>query len=196
MDGYLLDLQSLDPFQKWTLICAAGLTVIYVVMRPFKKKRKDPLVRPGGALSLAGQREVERQMTELLVELEQMARQMTAQIDTRAAKLDLLIKEADEKIALLRKLAHGATPARLSTDPTVPSDGASPQTDVAPGLAPAIDPRHAQVYELADAGLSARQIAQQLGRPNGEVELILAIRPREVSAGVNESEHPQLSNQS
>ena len=194
MDGYLLDLQSLDPFQKWTLICAAALTVIYVVMRPFKK-RKDPLARPTGALSLAGQREVERQMTELLVELEQMARQMTAQIDTRAAKLELLIKEADEKIALLRTRARGATSAG-STAPDEAAAVPSQQADVASGLAAAIDPRHAQVYELADAGLNARQIAQQLGRPYGEVELILAIRPRESASAACDPEPAQLSAQS
>jgi hypothetical protein len=194
MDGYLLDLQSLDPFQKWTLICAAGLTVIYAIMRPFKK-RKDPLAHPPGALSLAGQREVERQMTELLVELEQMARQMTSQIDTRAAKLELLIKEADEKIALLRRLEQGS-PSESPSAGGVPAAAPSQQPDIAPGLAPAIDPRHAEVYELADTGLTARQIAQQLGRPYGEIELILAIRPRHASAAVDESEPSQLSAQS
>jgi hypothetical protein len=190
MDGYLLDLQSLDPFQKWTLICAAGLTVIYAIMRPFKK-RKDPLARPaGGALSLAGQREVERQMTELLVELEQMARKMTAQLDTRAAKLELLIKEADDKIALFRALAQGAASPAEANGSTAPARTFLP--DVAPGLTPAIDPRHVQVYELADAGLTARQIAQQLGRQHGEIELILAIRPRESAIGTAESEPSQL----
>jgi DNA-binding NarL/FixJ family response regulator len=166
MEGILLDLQHLDPFQKWTLVCAAGLTVVYVVMRPFKK-RKDPLAHPTN-LSLAGQREVERQMTELLVELEQMARQMTAQLDTRARKLELLIKEADEKIAALRDSG--------SSNPVIPTFVPSETSSALP--APAADPRHIEVYELADAGRSARQIAQQLGRPQGEIELILHLRPR------------------
>jgi hypothetical protein len=39
------------------------------------------------------------------------------------------------------------------------------------------DPRHAEVYALADQGLSARDVARRLGRPNGEIELILALRP-------------------
>jgi hypothetical protein len=195
MDGYLLDLQSLDPFQKWTLISAAALTVLYVVMRPFKK-RKDPLARPGGgALSLAGQREVERQMTELLVELEQMARKMTAQVDTRAARLELLIKDADDKIALLRALSDGAARAGAAPDGGAQANPAArlQPADIAPGLAPAMDARHAEVYELADAGLSARQVAQQLGRPYGEVELILAIRPREAATAPDEAESSQLS---
>jgi hypothetical protein len=34
------------------------------------------------------------------------------------------------------------------------------------------------VYALADQGQSAYDIANQLGRPRGEIELILALRPR------------------
>lgn len=166
MDGILLDIQHLDPLQKWALICAAGLTVVYVVMRPFKK-RKDPLAHPTN-LSLAGQREVERQMTELLVELEQMARQMTAQLDTRARKLELLINEADQKIAALQS----ASDSSAMLPQFIPAEPAAAPRSVA-------DPRHARVYELADAGQAARQIAHQLERPQGEIELILALRPRQ-----------------
>lgn len=164
MDGYLADFSHLDPFQKWTLICAVILTVLYAVMRPLKKK-KDPLAKPG-ALTLAGQREVEKQMTELLVELEQMARQMTAQLETRAVKLETLIREADEKIAVFRSLGGSSA-----------SSGSSAIIEKPPlSLDP--DPRHAEVYQLADQGIPARQIARQLGRPNGEIELILALRSR------------------
>jgi hypothetical protein len=42
------------------------------------------------------------------------------------------------------------------------------------------DPRHVEVYTLADQGLALAEIAQRLKRPNGEVELILALRPRRV----------------
>jgi DNA-binding NarL/FixJ family response regulator len=173
MDGYLLDLQHLDSFQKWILVSAGALTVMYLVMRPFKKRRSDPLAA-SPHLSLAGQREVERQMTELLVELEQMARQMTAQLDTKAKKLELLIKEADEKIGLLQSAGHA---------PQAPMV-ARAMTETAPGLATfaSQDPRHIEVYELADAGQSARQIAQQLSRPQGEIELILALRPPAAAA--------------
>ncbi len=41
---------------------------------------------------------------------------------------------------------------------------------------PALDPRHAEIYVLADQGRSSREIAHQLRRPDGEVELILALR--------------------
>ena len=38
------------------------------------------------------------------------------------------------------------------------------------------DPRHGEIYALADQGRSSKEIARQLNRPNGEVELILALR--------------------
>ena len=41
-----------------------------------------------------------------------------------------------------------------------------------------IDPQHAQIYALLDEGLTSHQIADRLGRPDGEVELIIALRPR------------------
>jgi hypothetical protein len=163
MDGYLLSITQLDPFQKWSIICAAVLTIVYAVMRPLRK-RKDPLSRPQGSMSLATQREVEKQMTELLVELEQMSRQMTAQLDTRAAKLEMLIKEADARLESLRQAA---------ANPITPG---AVQAMTAPHEAQ--DSRHAEVYLLADQGHTARQIAQIMGRPYGEIELILALQAK------------------
>jgi hypothetical protein len=163
MDGQLLSLTQLDPFQKWSIICAAILTIVYAVMRPLRK-RKDPLSRPPNSLSLASQREVEKQMTELLVELEQMARQMTAQLDTRAAKLEMLIKEADARLESLRQATAGPTTA-------APAQGVSPTHD-------AQDSRYAEVYLLAEQGHTPRQIAQIMGRPYGEIELILALQAK------------------
>lgn len=170
MDGLLLEFGQLEPFQRWSILAAAAATIVYAVMRPWRKK-KDPLARTPSPVSLAGQRDVEKQMTELLVELEQMARQMTAQLDTRAARLEMLIKEADEKIRMLRagNAALDATtspPARSSEVLSLP------------------DPRHAEVYRLADQGLSASEIARQLGRPYGEIELILALRRPEAGNAI------------
>jgi hypothetical protein len=51
-------------------------------------------------------------MGNLLVEYEGMIRRMTAQVDTRATKLEMLIREADEKIALLKSHNSIATSAR------------------------------------------------------------------------------------
>jgi hypothetical protein len=152
---------NVPPHILWLMVAFAGGTILYAIFRTNSKK-KDPLARGTSASSLARQRNVERQMESLLVELSEMARQITAQLDTRAAKLEMLIREADEKISTLRQ-GTAAVAAPLS----------QPEWSAA-----SIDPQHEAVYALADQGKSTGEIAKQLNRPSGEVELILALRAR------------------
>jgi len=182
-----------DETTKWMVIGLGILTLVYVVMRP-AFKRKDPMSRLSKgqtSSSLAQQRAAERDMSNLLVELSDMARQITAQLDTRAAKLELLIREAEEKIARLEALSRNGQPAGVSAVSDSPSGDAAYRVDETPEASPAfprlpaatepqhqIDARYSQIYQLADEGHSAQEIAHQLGRPNGEVQLILALRPR------------------
>jgi hypothetical protein len=154
-----LPLVDLDPVTKWAAIVLAILTILYAALRPMFRK-KDPLAKPPAFGSLAQQRAVERQMQNVLVEMSEMARKITAQIDTRAAKLEELIRQADERISAMK--AQG----------TNHSQSPSPPTEEIPEA----DPRHAQVYALADQGHTCKDIAQRLNRPSGEIELILALR--------------------
>jgi hypothetical protein len=179
---HVLLLKTDDP-TVYVAILLGGMVLLYLgVLRPMMRKRnKDPLEKQTPARTgLAQQRAVERDMQHLLVEYEQMIRNMTAGVDTRAAKLDLLIKEAEEKIQTLRALiaaaeGGGGAAAAAGTGATTiepkPAAVASP-----PPVQSGPDPRHAEVYALADQGLSARDVARRLGRPNGEIELILALR--------------------
>ena len=171
MDGFLLQIPALDSTTKWLLVVAAALTIFYAVMRPLRKK-KDPLARPAHKGGLASERAVERDMNHLLVELSGMARQITAQLDTRTLKLEMLMKEADERIAALQTAVQ-TTSAMPSSAPI--SDSVSTPLPEAP---PRVDPRHGEVYQMADEGRSPHEIAHQLSRPQGEVELILALRDR------------------
>jgi len=165
-----------SPQNTWVIYGAAAMGGFYILLRYVsKKKKKDPLADAPVRFSLSQHKSVERDMQNLLVELADMSRQITAQIDTRAAKLDALIREADEKIAELRALSDGQRniPAGRSYDtyrlPMTPASipAAVTNTD---------DPRHAAVYQLADQGKSSPQIAAELGRAKGEIELILALR--------------------
>ena len=191
MQFLLLDISPGDPATTWGAIAVGVLTIVYVVfVRPLRKK-KDPLARPpassGGKMNLSQQRSVERDMSNLLVEFAEMARQMTGQLDTRAAKLEALLREADEKLAALRaETGRGEpedAPAR-AVDRGFHSPADEPadvQLVVASSSARAAtlaetDARHAAVYALADDGHSAHDIARQLDRPSGEIELILALR--------------------
>jgi hypothetical protein len=175
-----------DAGKQWLAIGAALFLVVYFVIRPMGKRKKDPLDAMGTpGRSMASQRSVEREMSNLLVELSEMARQVTAQLDTRATKLELLMKEADEKIETLRALQGSAPPPRAQTpvSPAIRQSIAEHEALMQPLDAPpppppepAIDPRHAEIYAMADQGRTPVDIASRLGRPSGEIELILALR--------------------
>jgi type VI protein secretion system component VasK len=89
-------------------------------------------------------------------------------LDNKAERLEQLIAEADERIALLR--AHTCTAAPPQKSP--PDGSASPSSQRT------IDPLARSVYELADAGRSSVEIAQELDEQVGKVDLILALRGR------------------
>jgi hypothetical protein len=164
----------------WIMIALAGVVILYAVFRPSMRNKKDPLARPPGSRGLAQQRSTERQMETLLVELSEMARQITAQLDTRSQKLEMLIREADEKIAALQRAKQDGVGTTTTTAGVSPGPSeVQPHRPDSPAEE-AIDPRHQEVYALADQGAAAPDIARQLNRPRGEVELILALRPRRV----------------
>lgn len=187
MQQFLL-VGSIPDEQTYPILIGLGAVIlIYLaVLRPKMRKKKDPLDQPPPRATMAQQRALERDMQTLLVEYEQMIRNMTSQLDTRAAKLELLIKEADEKMAALSAANAGAILPSVSAAPGDSATSADPETAAmarATDLTPTPrrdptgpDPRHAEVYALADQGLAARDVARKLGRPNGEIELILALR--------------------
>lgn len=156
--------------KAYLAIGVGAMVLIYLYLRQSFRQKKDPLEKAPFS-SLSQQRAVERQMQSLLVEMAEMARQITAQIDTRTEKLHQLMGEADRKIAELRRLqAGGTTQGDAAVQPvsagSTPSPADSPET------------RHSEIYSLADAGLPLAEIARRLGRPSGEIELILALGGR------------------
>jgi hypothetical protein len=158
---YLLANGAAEMNQYWILIGFGMLFLSYLMMRP--RKRKDPL-GPAPRLSLTRERGVEREMQNLLVDLTQMAQKISAQLDTRSAKLEALIKEADEKIA---KLSSIKPTSNLRLVETRQIEAETMETDA----------RYLEIYTMADHGAAVRDIAQKLSKPAGEVELILALRP-------------------
>jgi hypothetical protein len=157
-----LPLAATDAMQ-WAIYAMMAVCILYIVVRPMMRKKKDPMEKPLN-FSLSEQRAVERQMSDLLVELSEMARKVSAQLDTRSRKLEVLIHDADEKIAELNRLT-GAPRRAPDADAPSPTPGE-----------PLLDARYSAIYDLADQGRSPQQIAQELDRPRGEVELILALR--------------------
>lgn len=150
MQGVLLDTtSSAEPTGQWAAIILGILTLIYLIfVRPMRKgKKKDPLARTPVDRNLSQHRAVERDMTTLLVEYEQMMRKMTTQLETRVLKLELLLQEADQKIATLSAVpAFPLTPSiESSRDDSGIGLGASafPQAFV---LRPeSVEPQHVDV---------------------------------------------------
>jgi hypothetical protein len=174
-----------DP-NPWLLLAAAGVVAVLLLVLLWPRVRHgagsgQPEMRSDP--SLAQQRSVERDMQTLMRELSEMARKIGAQLDAKSARLEALIRAADERATRLEATARDAQPNASDTDGH-PTTDASAQFESPPSSIPIpppaqeTDPRHVQIYALADEGLSAVQIAERLGRPEGEVELILALRPR------------------
>jgi DNA-binding NarL/FixJ family response regulator len=170
----------MDP-ATWMAFGVAALAVGYVMLRS-RRVKSDPLNRTAfGSSSLAQQRAVERQMSNLLVELSEMARALSAGLDTRSAKLEALIDEADRRIADLKRLSD-PSPVGAATDSNEPGPTPPVTAPADEAVGPVeVDPRHAEVYAMADSGRSVAEIATALNRHSGEVELILALRPRSAS---------------
>lgn len=95
---------------------------------------------------------------------EDLARRLSAVLDNKAARLEILLEEADRKIAALESVRAGEGRVAAKSPEDV-SNGRSFE----PG-------DHDPVHRLADEGVETVEIAQRLGRPVGEVELILALR--------------------
>jgi hypothetical protein len=166
----LADFSTKDPYSQWTMVALAIISIYFAVVRPMMKKKKDPLAKPA-QFGLSKERTVERQMQNLLVELSEMTRQITAQLDTRSQKLQLLIEEADKRIAELQHAPQ--QPGSPRNEPVWSAPASQPTLPAEP-----VDEEHQRIYDLADGGKTAGDIAKVLGQPRGEVELILALRPR------------------
>jgi len=105
---------------------------------------------------------------------------MHARLDTKFAKLEAVVRDADQRIDRLERLLH-----RAQGEPTLDVTVDEPQPEATPTPRPEDDPRHQAIFRLADAGLTPVQIAEETGQSVGEVELILALQ--KASAGTPSS---------
>ena len=97
----------------------------------------------------------------LLVDAEELVRELAAKLENKAARVESLLDRAEARLAEME-----ARQAHLD-------DRAGEGISAEPA-----DPLAAQVYELADSGLEANEIARRTGQGAGEVRLMLAMRGR------------------
>ena len=114
-------------------------------------------------------------INELMIRLEELSREICGQIDTRFAKLEHAILEADAILAALR--AASDAPAAAAAESAAPTD-----------------PKHVEVCRRAQQGQTELVIARDMGMPIGEVELILSLQRSRQSAAPAVASAPPTTN--
>lgn len=115
---------------------------------------------------------VRRDVDQVMLELDSLARQVHARIDTRLARLEALIRDADRRIDVLSKQPRAVKQSPAADRSSSERVGSA----IVKSAAPMEDDRFRAVYRLADRGMEASQIAERVDRPEGEIELILGLR--------------------
>ena len=193
--------QSGTELSPWLLVAAAGAVVLIILLlaSPLLRGRRSDAAASQSSAALtpiktaaaSGEhRPLERDIQILIKELADLTRRVNAQIaqvDERSARLEQLLRAADERAARLVSTNGDSNGDGLST-PVVPTTttmttGTSITTTTS--SPDEIDPRHVEIYTLCEQGLSTQQIADRLHRPSGEVELIIALRPRKHALGAS-----------
>ncbi|MFQ5463273.1 MAG: hypothetical protein ACE5E5_11690 [Phycisphaerae bacterium] len=176
---------SMDATQFIMLVGAVlGLTLLMLTTRKRFAARahaKEPSIRQRATV-LTRETNRRRDVDAVMIELDKLARQIHAQIDTRFAKLEAVIRDADQRIATLQRLADEAArrPARTAHALDITLGSEAPDLEVsadspADGGAIKSTSDHQPILDLADQGLSMHEIAERVARPIGEVELILSL---------------------
>lgn len=124
---------------------------------------------------------------------EELAQHLARAMDTRAARLETLIREADDRLRRLEQARTWSTPAlpdgrggesmgpgrspsgsHLAVRPTA----GEPRDRVGSIENDPADAVQRQIFALADEGLGPVEIARRVNQPTGQIELMLALRGR------------------
>ncbi len=172
----------------------AGLAIIGVMlvvratrrraMRSKAQSAKTPPVRERYA-ELSRESKAARALGNVMGEMDELSRQIHGRLDTKIAKLETIIRDADERIASLTQLQEKQPTKAGSFDVTLGSEapldlkesGAkSNPPNSGSRNSPLASDAHAAIHALADRGRTPEQIASDVARPVGEIELILSLR--------------------
>ncbi len=117
------------------------------------------------------------------VEMQELARDLKAEIDTKMRLLQVLVQRSDEAAARLEAAAaHAQRLGCVDRPQGVDVDSIESLAEQAASTRSATPPPmptfSAQVYSMADSGNNAAEIADHVGLPVGDVEFVLSLRPQ------------------
>ena len=161
---------AVNPTQIGLLV--GGIVILLLVTARHRRAR----MTAGRSISRSDHRrgkasgdETLREVEAVMAQLDQLSRQIHGKIDLKLATLQKLIRDADQRIDQLSRMQRGA-----QGDSTFDIELES-ETPDRPNDNDQQGP-HDAVYRLADSGYTPLQIAKELARHTGEVELILSLR--------------------
>jgi hypothetical protein len=175
----------------------AGLFVASGLMLYHAQRRWQRVVpaRPSGRFAEAAQRWQRQHLAQAPAEVKQwevqtheLAREVTARLDSKMAALEHLMRAAHQEslrleTAIATARAASLLPEPVTTTPITQADSLQDATRElergerhAPVPKPHFDRPASRIYALADAGLPPEQIAAETSTPVGEVHLILGLR--------------------
>lgn len=176
------------------LTCAIiiAVTVMVVITRRRYAQSRQRTNPPASELyeQLKNETGAKRELEALMMELDELARQLMGRLDSRFAKLEATIKDADERIDRLNRMIR-AKNGHAALDVTVDEDGSEGLTSIGKVESQSRETNdpHAEVYRLADQGLTPVEIATKVGRSTGEIELILSLRRVRAQAAAVSARH-------
>jgi len=161
------------------MVLLMGLVVIIAALMWNAARRRARTNRIDGRADSQARRHNARLQTraredidELMIRLEELSREICGQIDTRFAKLEHVLAEADVKTRALKAELRRSGAAET-------------------GNIPPADPRHVGIFEAHERGGAIVDIARQHNMTAGEVELILSLeRSRRAAAAIIEDPQP------
>lgn len=178
---------GLDPGSMALLgMAIIGLTLLMrLTARRLMKSRNSPPSVPTESLRKTERlKHAQQTLEQTMLELDDLSRQIHGQLDTKLARLETLIRDADRRIERLARM-KGGVEGSASLDILLPqeipqglvSEAAAPDTDLQTDQSEAKtrDGQQTRILALADEGLGSGEIADKTGIHVGEVELILGL---------------------
>lgn len=158
----------------------AGILFIILGLFSMRSKRQRKPVKPAREQleELRQRKEVRNDLSRVMVEVEELTRRFSAQIDAKTIKLEHMIQEAEVRIDQLRQLEQRLETASLPRTDTPPHPTPSPEPASPPPTptGSSMGDLRESVHKLADQGLEPADIAEKLDEHLGKIELILALR--------------------
>lgn len=173
-------LAKLEPSAVAALVFVGAVSFMLLMrsQRYFRRQRPEPLPSQRAKQAIPAASRPPADVERWQVDMHDLARELSAQLDSKLSALQYLVNLADERIAQLQSLT-----AQSSTSPGVARKASTDATQAEPlahsasiTLPTKHEARAAEIYALADAGESSQAIAAIVGAPIGEVELVLGLR--------------------